>query len=71
MLQPNHEILLKQTTEDLLKQIQEPENSELRHVRQSAFDMFLPETNDSVQVHITVTRDETDFLDFLQTECMS
>ena len=71
MLQPNHEIFLKQAAEDLIKQIQEPENLGLSHVRQSAFDMFLPETNDSIQVQITVTRDENDFLEFGQTECMS
>ncbi|SEI39702.1 hypothetical protein SAMN05216327_101220 [Dyadobacter sp. SG02] len=71
MLRENQEILLKQTVINLLKEIQDPANSELLHMRQSAFDMFLPETNDSVQVQVTVTRDENDFLDFLETECMS
>lgn len=71
MLSPDQASLLNATIQDLLHQIKEPENSELKHVRQSAFDMYLPEKGETVQVHVTITRDENDFLDFLETECMS
>lgn len=71
MLTEQQKALVESTFKDLRTQIVDPENSELCHVRQSAFDLYLPETGESVQVHITITRDENDFLDFLQTECMS
>ena len=71
MLSPDQSNLLNATILDLVHQITDPENAELKHVRQSAFDMYLKETGETVQVHVTVTRDENDFLEFLQTECMS
>jgi len=44
---------------------------DLIHVRQSAFDYYDKENDEHWQVQITVTRKESDFLEFLQTEEMS
>lgn len=71
MLSNNQEILLKETISSLMSEMISSDNAHLRHVRQSAFDLYLAETNEAVQVHVMITRDETDFLGFLETECMS
>lgn len=42
----------------------------LMHVRQSAFNYYNQDTNEHYQVHVLVTRDESDFIEFLQTEEM-
>lgn len=68
-LTENKKKLLEATVSGLLGYL--GNNKDLLHVRQSAFDTVLPETNETVQVQVTVTRDKTDFLDFLQTEEMS
>lgn len=70
-LTENQKLLLASTISELSTEIQNPDNSDLRHVRQCAFDLFLPDTNESVQVQITITRDESDYLGFLETEHMS
>ena len=54
---------------DLIKNLSEQPS--LCHVRQMAFDHYRSETGEQFQIQITVTRDETDFLEFLQIEEMS
>ena len=68
-LSQNKKALLKGTVKDLLASI--VYNEELSHVRQSAFDSFITETKEQVQVHVIVTRNQNDFLDFLETEEMT
>lgn len=48
-----------------------PMRPELRHLRQNAFDYYNENTKEYYQVHVTVTRDEGDFLEAFQTEEMS
>jgi hypothetical protein len=60
--------LLEITTKDLLKQIEE--NSTSLHVKQKAF-QHLTINDEEIQIQITVTRCEDDFLDDFQTEVMN
>lgn len=60
--------LLEMTTKDLLKEIQE--NPTASHVKQKAF-QHLTIKNEEIQIQITVTRDESDFLEDFQTEVMN
>lgn len=46
-------------------------NKKLLHVRQNAFVWYNPETKEEYQVHVTVTRNESDFLEAFETEEMS
>lgn len=43
----------------------------LAHVRQMAFEYYNADSNETFQVQVTVTRDESDFLDVFQTEEMT
>jgi hypothetical protein len=43
----------------------------LIHVRQAAFDWYDPKTKETVQVQVTVTRSESDFLKPFETEELS
>ena len=61
--------LLEFTAGDLVPMLEK--NPKLLHVRQCAFEHYNPNTKETYQVHVTVTRDSNDFLDFLQTEEMS
>ena len=60
--------LLEITTKDLLKQIEE--NPTSLHVKQKAF-QHLTINDEEIQIQITVTRCENDFLDDFQTEVMN
>ncbi len=68
-LDKNSKDLLEFSAGDLIPML--AKNKKLQHVRQSAFDYYNPETKEHYQVHVLVTRDESDFLEFLQTEEMS
>lgn len=46
-------------------------NESLTHVKQQAFDYYSPKTKEIYQVQVTVTRQESDFLEPFQTEEMS
>lgn len=61
--------LLEFTAGDLIPKLSA--NKRLQHVKQSAFDHYNKETKEHFQVHVTVTRHESDFLEFLQTEEIS
>lgn len=61
--------LLDVTTRDLIPAL--IANPDLIHVKQSAFDYYSPDTKEHFQVQVTVTRNEADFLEFLQIEEMS
>jgi len=61
--------LLEFSAGDLIPEL--AKNPNLQHVRMSAFDYYNPQTKEYYQVHVLVTRDESDFLEFLQTEEMS
>lgn len=65
----NEKLLLQYSAGDLIPML--ADNKKLLHVRQSSFDYYNKETEEHFQVHVMVTRDEKDFLDFLQTEEMS
>jgi hypothetical protein len=67
----DEKFLLQKTTEDLVKEMRNPDNSQLSHVKQYAYEMWDSDSGQTWQVQITVTRDEADFLGFLQIECMS
>jgi len=58
--------LLKLTTENLMVMLSQ--DNSLKHVRQNAFDDLIGDEN--IQIHVLVTRDNDDFLEFLQTEEM-
>ena len=60
--------LLEITTKNLLKQIEE--NPTSIHVKKKAF-QFLTSEDEEIQIQITITRDEGDFLDDFQTEVMN
>lgn len=68
-LDENSKKLLECSAGDLIPML--GNNKKLLHVRQSAFGYFNHETKEQYQVHVLVTRDESDFLEFLQTEQMS
>lgn len=65
-LNDNQKILIEMTVKDLIKDI--TEDPELLYVRKAAFGYFITENNEAVQVQVTVARDESEFLDFFQTE---
>lgn len=46
-------------------------DKEVLHIRKKAFDQLLLDEKETVQVHILVTRDQSDFLDDFQTEEMN
>ena len=51
--------LLEYSAGDLIPML--AANKKLLHVRQSAFVWYNPDTKEEYQVHITVTRNESDF----------
>lgn len=59
--------LLELITIDLLDEIEK--NEDALHVKQKSF-QFLTSKNEEIQIQITVTRDESEFLDDFQTEIM-
>jgi hypothetical protein len=61
--------LLQYSAGDLIPML--AADKKLLHVRQSAFTWYNPDTKEEYQVHVTVTRDESDFLEPFQTETMS
>lgn len=71
MLSDDQKFLLEKTTIDLVEMMKEEENLELCSIKQYAYEMYDSASGQTWQVQITVTRDESDFLDFLQSECMS
>lgn len=61
--------LLNFTAGDLIPLLEK--KTKLTHVKQQAFEYYSATTKELFQVHITVTRDETDFLEFLEVEEMT
>jgi len=61
--------LLQYSAGDLIPML--AANKKLLHVRQNAFVWYNPYTKEEYQVHVTVTRNESDFLEAFQTEEMS
>ena len=61
--------LLQYSAGDLIPML--ASDKKLQHVRQSAFEYYNPETKEHYQVHVLVTRHESDFLEAFQTEKMS
>lgn len=61
--------LLEVTAGDLIPILKK--NKKLSHVRQSAFGYYEKDSNEFWQVHVIVTRNKSDFLEFLQTEEMT
>ena len=68
-LDKNSKDLLEFSAGDLIPVL--AKNKKLHHVKMSAFDYYNPETKEQYQVQVLVTRNENDFLGFLQTEEMS
>lgn len=68
-LDKNSKDLLEFSAGDLIPAL--AKNKKLTHVKMSAFDYYNPETKEQYQVQVLVTRNENDFLGFLQTEEMS
>ena len=58
--------LLEYSAGDLIPMLEA--EKELLHVKQSAFEYYSAETEEVFQVHVTVTRSESDFLEFMQIE---
>lgn len=61
--------LLVFTAGDLIPMLED--NSDLLHVKQNAFDYYSEKNKEFFQIQVTVTRSQSDFLDFLQVEEMS
>lgn len=68
-LDQNSKDLLEFSAGDLIPAL--AKNMKLQHVRMMAFGHYNEQTKEHFQVHVLVTRDESDFLDFLQVEEMS
>lgn len=68
-MEENEQALINASVRDLIPML--ISNKELCHVRQSSFDHYVSETGEIFQVQVTVTRDESEFLDFLETEALS
>jgi hypothetical protein len=61
--------LLEFSAGDLIPMLEK--NKKLHHVRQKAFDYYSDKNKEFYQVHVTVTRHESDFLEDFTTEEMS
>lgn len=68
-LNESEKSLLMFSAGDLIPMLQD--NRDLLHVKQGAFDCYIPETGETYQVQVTVTRDQNDFLEPFETEEMS
>lgn len=68
-LNDSEKSLLQFSAGDLIPMLQA--KKKLLHVKQGAFDCYIPETGETYQVQVTVTRDQKDFLEPFQTEEMS
>ncbi|HRH68871.1 MAG TPA: hypothetical protein PLB89_05120 [Flavobacteriales bacterium] len=77
MANPNRLPKLRQTELDLLEVSARDlipaisANTELKHVREMAFEYYDKKLEQHYQVHVMVTRDADDFLEPFQTEEMS
>lgn len=65
-LSKDEKSLLEISVKDLIKRL--TENSRIAYVKQSAFDYWSKESIEQFQIQVTVTREESDFLDPFQTE---
>ena len=61
--------LLEFSAGDLIPMLEK--NKKLHHVRQQAFEYYSEKNKEFYQIHVTVTRNESDFLEPFQTEEMS
>jgi hypothetical protein len=68
-LNQNEKDLLNFSAGDLIPMLEE--NTELSHVKQKAFDYYDSKAKQIYQVQVTVTRNESDFLEDFQTEEMA
>lgn len=68
-IDPNCIDLLTYSAGDLIPKLEA--DQELVHVKMQAFDYYNPKTGETYQVQVTVTRDENDFLGFMEVEEMS
>jgi|GEM_PF-6587979 len=68
-LNDSEKSLLLFSAGDLIPMLKE--NPKLVHVKQGAFDCYIPQTKETFQVQVTVTRCESDFLEPFETEEMS
>jgi hypothetical protein len=58
--------LLKMSASALIAHLKEWKD--LLHAKQTAYEFYCRETNETFHVQVSVTRDETEFLDAFQTE---
>ena len=65
----NQKLILESIATKLIPSLKE--DTEICHVREMAFGHYSKETDEHFQIQVTVTRDESDFLDPFEVEEMT